>query len=137
VKMQIKMSKIPKGADILLSMTIDTVENMPQILISSLDLTQFPKISSEKSYLDDYYKKTVDTYKSFDINISTSEIAMEKINSKTFFTNLITIKAENFVAYQKRYCLKIKGQLLSIMINYKSAEQLAQSNTLLNKISWD
>jgi len=128
---------IPKGASILLSMTIDTIENMPQILISSLDLSQFPKISSEKSYLEDYYKKTADLYKNFNINFSTSDITIEKLNSKSFFTNLITIKNENFIAYQKRYSLKIKDQLLNIMVNYKSPEQLAQSNSLLNKIKWD
>ena len=129
--------KISKGSDILLSLTLDTVENMPQILLSSVDLTQLKNITSEKSYLDDYYKKTLDMYKNLDINFSTSEVTTEKINARSFFTNPITIKRNNFIAYQRRFCLKIHSRLLCIMTNYKTSEQLAQSNALLNQIKWD
>ena len=88
---------ITKGVDILLSLTIDTVETMPHILISSLDMTLFPQIKNERDYLNDYIKQVKKMYENYDVQITTSEIGQETIGKKTFFTTLITIKAENFL----------------------------------------
>jgi hypothetical protein len=126
---------ISKAAQILLSMTIDTVQNMPQVLFNSLDLTQ-ATIKSEKSFLEGDSRKMVERYEGFNVNISTSEITKEKIGTVDFFSNLITIKADNFVAYQKRYCLKVKDYLFCIMANYQSTEQLEKINKLFAGVKW-
>jgi hypothetical protein len=127
---------VTKGANILLSLAIDTIENMPHILLSSLDLTMSPQIKNEKDYLDDYFKQVKKMYENYDVQISNSEIGQEAVASKTFFANLITIKAENFLAYQKRYSIKLNDKLLNIMINYRSETDLKQCSVLLNNIKW-
>src|SRR5260221_6033197 len=68
-----KNLSISKGTDILLSLTIDTIENMPHVLISSLDMTMFPQIKNEKDYLDDYFKQVKKMYENYDVQITTSE----------------------------------------------------------------
>ena len=128
---------ITKGADILLSLTIDTIENMPHVLISSLDLSMFPQIKNEKDYLEDYFQQVKKMYENYDVQISNSEIRQETVGDKKFFTNLITIKAENFLAYQKRYSIKLNNRLLNIMTNYNSDNYLKDCISLLNNIKWD
>jgi hypothetical protein len=125
-----------KGIKILLSLTIDTIENMPHILMSSLDMSMYPLIKNEKNYLDDYCRQVKKMYENYEVKITCSEIGEETIGKKTFFTTLITIKAENFLAYQKRYSIKIKDRLLNIMINYNSDLCLTCQN-LLNSIEWE
>jgi hypothetical protein len=126
-----------KGIDMLLSLTIDTLETMPHVLISSLDLSIFPKIKNEKDYLDDYNLQVKKMYENYDLQITFSEIKQETIGNKTFFTTLITIKGENFLAYQKRYSVKIKDRLLNIMTNYNSDTYLKECMNLLNNIIWE
>lgn len=132
-----KTLTIAKGAEILLSLTIDTIENMPHVLISSLDMKLFPQIKNEKDYLDDYFKQVKKLYENYDVQITTSEIGQEAISNKTFFTTLITIKAENFLAFQKRYSIKIKDRLLNIMTNYNSDDYSKECLNLLNNIKWE
>jgi hypothetical protein len=127
---------ISKGVDILLSLTIDTIETMPHVLFSSLDLTMFPQIKNEKDYLEDYFKQVTKMYENYDAEITTSEIGKETIAKKTFSTTLITIKAENFLAYQKRYSIKIKDRLLNIMTNYNSDIYSKECLNLFNSIKW-
>lgn len=128
---------ITKGADILLSLTIDTVETMPHVLFSSLDLKLFPQIKNETDYLNDYFKQVTKMYESYDVQITASELGEEIIGKKKFITSLITIKAENFLAYQKRYSVKIKDRLLNIMANYNSDAYSKNCQTLLNNIKWE
>ena len=132
-----KTLSIAKGAEILLSLIIDTIENMPHVLISSLDMKLFPQIKNEKDYLDDYFKQVKKMYENYDVQITTSEIGQETIGKKTFFTTLITIKAENFLAFQKRYSTKIKTRLLNIMTNYNSDTYSKECLNLLNNIKWE
>jgi len=132
-----KNLSVAKGVDILLSLTIDTIENMPHVLISSLDMSLFPQIKNERDYLDDYFKQVQKMYENYDVQITTSEIGQETIGTKTFFTTLITIKAETFLAYQKRYSIKIKDRLLNLMTNYNSDLYLKECQRLLNNITWE
>lgn len=131
-----KTPSIAKGVEILLSLTIDTIENMPHVLISSLDLNLFPKIKTEKDYLEDYFNQVKKMYENYDVQITTSEIGQETIGTKPFFTTIITIKAENFLAYQKRYSIKIKNELLNIMTNYNSDTYSKKCLNLINNIKW-
>ena len=128
---------ISKGAEILLSLTIDTIETMPHVLFSSLDMSMFPQIKNEKDYLDDYYNQVKKMYENYDVQIVRSEIGQEKIGKKTFYTTLITIKADNFLAYQKRYSIKIKDRLLNLMTNYNSDVYSEECLNLLNNIRWE
>ena len=132
-----KNLSISKGADILLSLTIDTKETMPHVLLSSLEMAMFPQIKNEKDYLDDYSKQVKKIYENYDVQITSSEIGQETIGKKTFFTTLITIKAENFLAYQKRYSIKIKDRLLNLMTNYNSDVYSKECLNLLNNIKWE
>jgi hypothetical protein len=125
-----------KGTYILLSMTTDTVENIPHVLISSLDLATYPHIRNERDYLEDYFRQVNETYKNYNVQISNSQITQEKIGNKTFFSSLITIKGENFLAYQKRYSIRIKEKLLNLMTNYGTDSDLKKCTTLLEKTKW-
>ncbi len=128
---------ITKGVDILLSITIDTLETMPHVLFSSLDLKLFPKIKNETDYLNDYFNQVKNMYKNYDVQITASEIGEEVIGKKKLTTLLITIKVENFLAYQKRYSIKIKDRLLNIMVNYNSDTHLKNCLNLLNNVKWE
>ncbi len=128
---------IKKGHDVLLSMNIDTIENMPQVLFGSVDLKIYPQVKNEKEYLLGYFKQVKKLYKNYDLQITSSEIGQESIGKKTFYTLLVTIKSENFLAYQKNYSLKIKDRLLNLMINYNSEIYLKECQNLLNKIKWE
>ena len=127
---------ISKGVDILLSLAIDTIENMPHVLISSLDMTILPQIKNEKDYLNDYLMQVKKMYENYDVQITSSEIGQETIGNKIFFSTLITIKAENFLAYQKRYSIKIKDRLLNLMTNYNSDTYSKKCLNLLSNIKW-
>lgn len=128
---------VTKGVDILLSLTIDTVETMPHVLFSSLDLKLFPQIKNETDYLNDYFKQVKKMYESYNVQITASELREEVIGKKKFFTSLISIKAENFLAYQKRYSIKINDRLLNIMTNYNSDTYSKNCLNLLNNIKWE
>ncbi len=132
-----KKYSIQNGANILLSLTGDTLENIPQVLFSSLDLSFLPNIKSETDYLVDYAKQVREMYKNYDLQISVSEISKESLNNKTFFTSLITIKAAGFTTYQKRYSIKLNNSLLNIMANYNSLATLNQCETLVSNLRWD
>jgi hypothetical protein len=97
----------------------------------------FPQIKNEEDYLEDYFKQVTKMYENYDAQITTSEIGKETIGKNTFFTTLITIKAENFLAYQKRYSVKIKDRLLNIMTNYNSDIYSKECLNLLNNIKWE
>lgn len=126
-----------KGIDMLLSLTTDTIENMPQIMITSLDISIYPQIKNEINYLDDYFGQVKKMYENYDVQISKSETRREVISGKAFFTSLITIKAENFLAYQKRYSIKLKNKLLNLMTNYSSDSDSKRCLILLNNIKWE
>ena len=128
---------IKKGHDVLLSMNIDTIENMPQVLFGSVDLKIYPQVKNEKVYLLGYFKQVKKLYENYDLQITSSEIGQESIGKKRFYTLLVTIKSANFLAYQKNYSLKIKDRLLNLMINYNSAIYLKECLKLLNKIKWE
>jgi predicted component of viral defense system (DUF524 family) len=100
-------------------------------------MTMFPQIKNEKDYLEDYFKQVKKMYENYDVQITSSEIERETISKKTFFTTLITIKAENFLAYQKRYSIKIKDRLLDLMTNYNSEVYSKECLNLLNNIRWE
>lgn len=59
----------------------------------------FPQIQSKKDYLADYFRQEKKMYENYDLQILTSEIGQETNSNKIFFTNLITIKGEIFLAY--------------------------------------
>jgi hypothetical protein len=132
-----KSSYVSNGIDILLSLTTDTVENMPHAFISSLDLATYPQIKTEQDYLNDYFRQVKETYKNAGVQISSSSIGQEKIDNKLFYTTLITIKADNFLAYQKRYSVRIKDKLLNLMTNYSSDNESNKCNSVLNSIKWN
>lgn len=132
-----KKYEVQKGSNILLSLTGDTLENIPQVLLSSLDLFFLPTIKNEIDYLVDYAKRVRETYKNYDLQMSVSEIGQKSINNKIFFTSLITIKAEGNITYQKRYSLKFGNTLLNIMANYNSPSTLKQCERLIANLSWD
>lgn len=127
---------VTRAANILLSVTIDTVQTMPHFLISSLDLTLMTQIKNEKDYLEDYTRQVKQMYEGYDVQISNSDIAQETIRNKIFYTTLITIKADDFLAFQKRYATKIDNKLLNIMTNYNSDTYQQKCETLLNGIEW-
>jgi hypothetical protein len=132
-----KKYEVQKGSNILLSLTGDTLENIPQVLLSSLDLFFLPTIKNETDYLVDYAKRVRETYKNYDLQMSVSEIGQKSINNKIFFTSLITIKAEGYITYQKRYSLKFGNTLLNIMANYNSSSTLKQCERLIANLRWD
>lgn len=132
-----KKYEVQKGSNILLSLTGDTLENIPQVLLSSLDLFFLPTIKNETEYLVDYAKRVRETYKNYDLQMSVSEIGQKSIHNKIFFTSLITIKAEGYITYQKRYSLKFGNTLLNIMANYNSPSTLKQCERLIANLRWD
>jgi hypothetical protein len=132
-----KKYEVQKGSNILLSLTGDTLENIPQVLLSSLDLFFLPTIKNETDYLVDYAKRVTETYKNYDLQMSVSEIGQKSINNKIFFTSIITIKAEGYITYQKRYSLKFGNTLLNIMANYNSSSTLKQCERLIANLRWD
>lgn len=132
-----KSSIASKGIDILLSLTADTLQNIPQVMITSLDIPTYPQIKNEIDYLNDYSRQVKKMYKDYDVQILSSEIGREMIGKNLFFTNLITIKADNFLAYQKRYSIKLNNKLLNLMTNYTSDGDSKRCFILLNSIQWD
>lgn len=127
---------VANGAEILLSLTIDTIETMPHVLFSSLDLKMFPQIKGEMDFLRNYISEIKKMYESYHVQITSSAINEEEIGGRKYFSVLVTIKAENFLAYQKRYSTKIKDRLFNIMANYNSNEYEKRCNNLLKKFIW-
>lgn len=127
---------ISKGAEILLSLTIDTLETMPHVLFSVLDLKYFPQLKNEKDYLMDYSNQVKKMYAGYDLQLTFTEVKPEMIGEKTFSTMLITIKADNFIAYQKRYSTKFNDKLFNIMTNYATEANSKDCRDLLNKMQW-
>ena len=127
---------LSKTTHIFLSLTIDTVETMPHVLISSIDLAHIQGIKSETDHLVDYVKQTKKTYETYPVEISSSEVGKEKIGEKIFYTVLLTIKAENFLAFQKKHVLKVDDKFLSIMTNYNSDISKKKCSDLLDNIEW-
>ena len=127
---------IANGVEILLSLAMDTIKTMPHVLISLLEIKMFPQIKNEKDYLENYLRQVNKMYEGYDVKITSTEIKQEKLNSRTFFTTLITIEADNFHAIQKRYSLKIKDKLLNLMTNYDSDFYQDKCMHILNNIKW-
>ena len=128
---------ISKAVHILLSLTIDTIQTMPHFLISTLDLNMTSHIKNESDYLKDYTKHLKKMYDNYEFEITNSDIGQEKIGNKIFYTSLITIKTEDFLAYQKRYSTKEGDKLLNLMANYDSDFYEQKCLALVNNIRWE
>ena len=125
-----------KTTHVFLSLTIDTFETMPHVLISCIDLENLPQIKSEKDQLIEYVKQVKKTYERYPVEITNSEIAEEKIGERTFYTTLLTIKADNYLAFQKKYTLKVGNKMLLIMTNYNSEIYAHKCLSFLKSIEW-
>lgn len=132
-----RRSTVESGVtDLLLSLTIDTIQKMPQILFSSLNLKRDLKIKTETDFLNSLVRQVKQAYNSY-VQITNSDILEEEIGGKKYHTVLITIKADNFLAYQKEYCIIINSRMLNIMTNYNSEIYSKYCRDLLSNLEWN
>lgn len=124
------------GISMLLSLTTDTVEKIPLILISSANLDSFPSLRNESDFLKGSIESIKNSYADYDLEFRFTEIKKEKINNKQFYSVETTIRNDSFLAFQKIYSLKRGNRLLNIMVNYNSKENHKQSEEVLSKIIW-
>lgn len=121
---------------VLLSSSPNIQTQLPLIVFYTLDLDLDLTNYSEIDYLDNYRSSIKNLYKSISVEFSFSQIQIESIRDKSFYSYEITVKRDGLFAYQKVYSTIYRNKFLNILVNYENEKTKSESQEFLKNIIW-